>query len=60
MLNEYFVNKPMVQTKRVIILLNTSICWVHGIVQPKIFTLFLKSNILGFEALSRVHVYRIE
>jgi len=31
-----------------------------GIDQSKTFTLLFKSNILDFETLSRVHVYRIE
>jgi len=38
----------------------TSICRIHCIDQSKTFTLLLKSNILDFETLSRVHVYRIE
>ena len=38
----------------------TSICRMHCIDQSKSFTLLLKSNILDFETLSRVHVYRIE
>ena len=38
----------------------TSICRIHCIDQSKIFTLLLKSKILDFETLSRVHVYRIE
>jgi len=36
----------------------TSICRIHCIDQFN--TLLLKSKILDFEALSRVHVYRIE
>ena len=38
----------------------TSICRIHCIDQSKRFTLLLKSKILDFETLSRVHVYRIE
>jgi len=38
----------------------TSICRIHCIDQSKTFTLLLKSKILDFETLSRVHVYRIE
>ena len=38
----------------------TSICMIHCIDQSKSFTLLLKSNILDFETLSRVHVYRIQ
>jgi len=38
----------------------TSICRIHCINQSKTFTLLLKSKILDFETLSRVHVYRIE
>jgi len=38
----------------------TSICRIHCIDQSKSFTLLLKSNILDFETLNRVHVYRIE
>jgi len=33
---------------------------IHCIDQSKSFTLLLKSNILDFETLSRVHVYRIK
>jgi len=33
---------------------------IHCIDQSKTFTLLLKSKILDFETLSRVHVYRIE
>jgi len=38
----------------------TSICRIHCRDQSKTFTLLLKSSILDFETLSRVHVYRIE
>jgi len=38
----------------------TSICRIHCIDQSITFTLLLKSNILDFETLSRVHVCRIE
>jgi len=38
----------------------TSICRIHCIDQFRTFTLLLKSKILDFETLSRVHVYRIE
>jgi len=34
-------------------------CWIHCIDQLKTFTLLLKSKILDFETLRRVHVYRI-
>jgi len=37
-----------------------SICRIHCIDQSKTFTLLLKSKILDFETLCRVHVYRIE
>ena len=33
---------------------------IHCIDQSKTFTLLLKSKILDFETLSRIHVYRIE
>jgi len=36
------------------------ICRIHCIDQSKTFTLLLKSKILEFETLSRIHVYRIE
>jgi len=37
-----------------------SICRIHRIDQSKTFTLLLKSKIIDFETLSRVHVYRID
>jgi len=39
---------------------HTSICCIYCIDQPKTFTLLLKSEILDFETISRVHVYRIK
>jgi len=38
----------------------TSICTIHCIDQSKTFTLLLKSNIIDFEILNRVHLYHIE
>jgi len=38
----------------------TSICRIDCIDQSKTLNLLLKSNILDFETLSHVHVYRIE
>jgi len=35
-------------------------CRIHSIDQSKTFTLLMKSKILDFETLSRVHVNRIE
>jgi len=54
MLNFLFVEKNRSLCFR------TSIFRIHCIDQSKTFTLLMKSKIIDFETLSRVHVYRIE